>query len=80
MMSTLLGVWDDFSLWVSTGINQTVYIIMMCIFGVLGTMGLLGFLKGPKYNKDKKPFLWIPLAICIFMYGLLALFAAAKFA
>jgi len=77
-MSMLCSLWNKISEWVSNW-PEVAFIIVVCTFGILGTMALLGFLKGPKYNKDKKPFKWGSLILCLLMYGLLALVCAARF-
>ena len=80
MMSMLCSLWDKISTWVTDSWTQLTFVIVVCAFGILGTMALLAFLKGPKFNKDKKPFKWGSLILCLLMYGLLALVCAARFA
>ncbi len=78
MSSMLCNIWDDFSNWVTLEWSQPVYIIVVCIFALLGVMGLLSFFKG-SINKDKKP-KWGVLVLSLLMFGLLAIVVAAKFA
>ncbi|MBP3431280.1 MAG: hypothetical protein J6K39_00240 [Clostridia bacterium] len=77
MMSMLCGLWDDFSAWVTLEWSQMTYVLVMCALGILGTFGLLSFLKQSK-GKEKKPFKWSSLVLCLLLYGLLAVLAFAR--
>ena len=78
-MKTLLNIWDDFSNWVTTGWSDTVFIIVICAFGLIALTCVLGFLKGPKFNKDVKPFKWGNLVVCIVALAVIAVLSMAKY-
>lgn len=80
MFSTLCNIWDDFSNWVTLGWDYTVFIIVVAIFAVLGGLAVVSFVKGPKYNKEKKPFKWGSLIFGLVMFGLMAVLLMARFA
>ena len=65
-------LWNKFSYWVTVEWSYLVFILIVCIFALLGGFALVSFVKGPKYNKDKKPFKWSTLIVAILMFGLMA--------
>ena len=73
----LCSLWDDFKQWVTVGWNQTTYIIVVCVLGVLGLFSLLSFFKG-SFNKGKKP-KWLQLVFALLLFGILALITWARF-
>ena len=77
MKSTLLNLWDRFSLWVSVEWNLTTYIIVASVLGVGAMLLLLNFLKG-NFNKGKN-IKWANLVLAILMIGCLALISFARF-
>ena len=77
MKSTLLNLWDRFSLWVSVEWNLTTYIIVASVLGVGAMLLLLNFLKG-NFNKGKK-IKWANLVLAILMLGCVALISFARF-
>ena len=77
MKSTLLNLWDRFSLWVSVEWNMTTYIIVVSVLGVGALLLLLSFLKG-NFNKGKK-IKWVNLVLALLMLGALALISYARF-
>lgn len=77
MKSTLLNLWDRFSLWVSVEWNMTTYIIVASVLGVGALLLLLSFLKG-NFNKGKK-IKWANLILALLMLGALALISYARF-
>lgn len=77
MNSMLLSLWDDFTKWVSVDWSQTTYIIVVCIFGLLGLLSLLSFFKG-NFDKGKKV-KWSKLILALLLFGLLALVSFARF-
>lgn len=77
MKSTLLNLWDRFSLWVSVEWNLTTYIIVASVLGVGAMLLLSNFLKG-NFNKGKK-IKWANLVLAILMLGCLALISFARF-
>lgn len=78
MVSMLCSLWDDFSKWVTVSWTQTTYIIVVCVFGLLGLMALLSFFKG-SFDKGKKV-KWGKLILALLLFGLLAVVSAARFA
>lgn len=78
MFSMLCSMWDDFSMWVTNEWTQTTYIIIVCVFAVLGLLSLLSFFKG-SFDKGKKP-KWGILILSIILFALLAVVCAARFA
>lgn len=77
MMSMICNIWDDFSLWVSSW-SQLTYILVMCALSIVALVNILGFLKGNKFNKDKKPFKWISLVLTLVMFAIILVLALAK--
>lgn len=77
MKSTLLNLWDRFSLWVSVEWNLTTYIIVSSFLGVGALLLLLSFLKG-NFNKGKK-IKWANLILAILLLGVLAVVSMARF-
>lgn len=75
MKSMLCNLWNDFCVWVMSWSNA-VFVMVICIFGILGLMGLLTFFK-KSVNKDKKP-KWGMLIISIIMFALLAVICVAR--
>ena len=78
MFSMLCSLWDDFSMWVTNEWSQTTYVIIVCVFGVLGLLSLLSFFKG-SFDKGKKP-RWGTLILSIILFALLAVVCVARFA
>ncbi len=78
MMSTICDVWGDFKNWVTTGWNQTTFIIVICVLGVCGLFMLLSFFKN-SFNKGKRP-KWFALILSLILFGLMALIFSARFA
>lgn len=77
-MNMLLSIWDDFRNWVTIDWSQTTYILVVCIFGLCGLMALLSFFKG-NFNKGKK-IKWGKIVLAVFMFALLAVISAARYA
>ncbi|MBE7076069.1 MAG: hypothetical protein E7375_03275 [Clostridiales bacterium] len=77
MLSTLCSIWDDFCAWVSVGWTQTTFIIVVCVFGILGLMSLLSFFK-QSFDKGKKP-KWFQLILSLILLGLMAVVCIARF-
>ena len=75
MMSMICSVWDDITKWVSSW-NQTTFIIIACVFGLCGLMGVLSFFK-KSINKDKKP-KWGILIVSVLCFVLMALLFVFK--
>lgn len=72
-------LWHKFSYWVTVEWSYLVFIITVCIFALLGGLALVSFIKGPKYNKEKKPFKWGSLVVSILMFGVMAVLLIARF-
>lgn len=79
MFSLMLSIWDDFSEWVSTKWSQPVFFLVIAFLGIFGVMGILGFLKGNKFDKDKKPFRWSSLVMSVICFAVMAVLCMAKF-
>lgn len=79
MVSMICNIWDKFTYWVSVEWSQLTFIIVASVFAIIALTNILAFLKGNKYNKDKKPFKWGSLAMTILAFGILAILFAAKF-
>ncbi len=79
MKTMLLSLWDDFSNWVTLGWSDTTYIIVMCVLGIFAMVNILNFLKGNKFNKDKKPFKWPSLVICLVLFAIMAVLSMARY-
>ncbi len=77
MKSTLLNLWDRFSLWVSVEWSTTTYIIVSSLLGVGALLLLLSYLKG-NFNKGKK-IQWANLILAILLLGALAVVSMARF-
>ena len=77
MMKMICNIWDDFSLWVSSW-SQVTYIIVLCVLSILALVNILGFLKGNKFNKDKKPFKWGALVLTLVLFAIIIVLAIAK--
>ncbi len=76
-MSMICNIWDDFSLWV-TGWKDLTYILVMCALSIVALVNILGFLKGNKFNKDKKPFKWVSLVLTLVMFAIILVLALAR--
>ncbi len=72
MLATL---WNDFSNWVSEWGN-TIFIIVVCIFAILGLSAFLSFFK-KSINKDKRP-KWGMLILAIIMFAIFTVLCCAK--
>ena len=77
MMSMICNIWDDFSLWVSSWSSLT-YILIMCALSIVALVNILDFLKGNKFNKDKKPFKWVSLVLTLVLFAIIIVLAVAK--
>ena len=77
MMSMICNIWDDFSLWVTSWADLT-YILVMCAFSIVALVSILGFLKGNKFNRDKKPFKWASLVLALVMLAIILVLGLAK--
>lgn len=78
MFTMLCNAWDKFSMWVTDEWSQTTYIIVMSVLGVCGLLLFLAFFK-ESFDKGKRP-KWLKLIGSLLLFGLLALFSAARFA
>lgn len=78
MKSMMLSLWDDFRKLISVDMNQTTYIIIVCVLGICGMLALLSFFKG-NYNKGKG-IKWGKIVVAVLMFGILALISAVRFA
>ena len=76
-MSTMCNLWDNFSLWVMSWSDVT-YILVLCALGIVALINVVGFLKGNKFNKDKKPFKWIALVLTLVMFGIMIVLFIAR--
>lgn len=79
MRALLLNIWDDFSNWVTHGWTDLTYILVVGAFGLIALVSLLGFLKGPKFNKDVKPFKWGSVVLCILSLLIIGVISLARY-
>ncbi len=79
MRTLLLNLWDDFSNWVTHVWSPATYAIVVTIFGLIALTCILGFLKGPKFNKDVKPFKWGSVVICVVCLLVIGVISLARY-
>ena len=77
MLSMLCSMWDDFSNWVTNTWSDATFIIVVVIFGVLGQMTLVSFLKG-SFDKGKRP-KWLTLILSIILLVLMGVLIYARY-
>ncbi len=80
MLSTMCNIWDDFSNWVTLEWHPVVFILVVSVLALFGSFAFVSFIKGPKYNKDKKPFKWGTLIFGFLLFGIMAIIVCAKYA
>lgn len=73
----LCSMWDDFSNWVTNTWSDATFIIVVVIFGVLGLMTLVSFLKG-SFDKGKRP-KWLTLILSIILLVLMGVLIYARY-
>ena len=76
-MSMMLGLWNDFSNWITNTWSDVTFLIVVSIFGILGLLALLSFFKG-NFDKGKKV-KWLKLVFALVMFGLLTLLCCVKY-